>query len=121
MPLPAAVAESAAVADTLGVHNRVHVVTDAQYRAVITIKELSKVLGGCGQTPVEYCHELGACLCRTKAPYPSLYSACNRSKYVSHLLPITLPQVKHRTGIIMFAAFELFLAKRNVRKSIGHE
>ncbi len=33
--------------------------------------------------------------------HPSEYSACKRSKYVSHLLPITLPQVKHRTGMII--------------------
>ena len=32
--------------------------------------------------------------------HPSLYSACSRSRYVSHLLPITLPQVKQRTGMI---------------------
>ena len=44
-----------------------------------------------------------------KAPlksYPSEKSACNRLKYVSHLLPMTLPQVKQRTGIIMVASFD---------------
>lgn len=33
--------------------------------------------------------------------HPSLYSFCNKSKYVSHLFPITFPQVKHLTGIII--------------------
>ena len=32
----------------------------------------------------------------------SLYSLCKRPIYVSHLLPITLPQVKQRTGMIIF-------------------
>lgn len=32
---------------------------------------------------------------------PSVYSACNRPRYDSHLLPTTLPQVKHLTGIII--------------------
>jgi hypothetical protein len=34
--------------------------------------------------------------------YPSEKSACKRLRYVSHLLPITFPQVKQRTGIIIF-------------------
>jgi hypothetical protein len=42
-------------------------------------------------------------------PYPSEKSACNRLKYVSHLLPMTLPQVKQRTGIIMVASFDFCL------------
>ena len=33
--------------------------------------------------------------------HPSEKSACNRLKYVSHSFPITFPQVKHRTGIII--------------------
>jgi hypothetical protein len=36
--------------------------------------------------------------------HPSVYSACSRSRYVSHLLPITLPHVKQRTGMIIAAA-----------------
>ena len=33
--------------------------------------------------------------------YPSEKSACSKLRYVSHLLPITFPQVKHRTGMII--------------------
>jgi len=33
--------------------------------------------------------------------YPSVKSACNKLKYVSHLFPMTLPHVKQRTGIII--------------------
>lgn len=33
---------------------------------------------------------------------PSVYSACNNPRYESHLLPITLPHVKQRIGIIIF-------------------
>lgn len=33
--------------------------------------------------------------------HPSVYSACKRLRYGSHLLPITLPQVKHRIGMII--------------------
>lgn len=40
--------------------------------------------------------------------YPSVYSACNRPKYASHLLPMTLPQVKQRTGIIMIVIWLYF-------------
>ena len=32
---------------------------------------------------------------------PSVYSACRRPRYASHLFPITFPQVKQRIGIIM--------------------
>lgn len=42
--------------------------------------------------------------------YPSVYSACRRPKYASHLLPITFPHVKHLIGIIIF----VFLEKINV-------
>jgi hypothetical protein len=38
--------------------------------------------------------------------YPSEKSACKRLKYVSHLFPITFPQEKHRTGIIIVAIDE---------------
>ena len=34
--------------------------------------------------------------------HPSEKSACSRCRYVSHLFPITFPQVKHRTGMIIF-------------------
>lgn len=33
--------------------------------------------------------------------YPSVYSACKRPRYASHLFPTILPQVKHLTGIII--------------------
>lgn len=33
--------------------------------------------------------------------YPSVYSACKRPRYDSHLFPTILPQVKHLTGIII--------------------
>ena len=32
---------------------------------------------------------------------PSVYSACRRPRYASHLFPMTFPQVKQRIGIIM--------------------
>jgi hypothetical protein len=44
--------------------------------------------------------------------HPSEYSACNRSKYVSHLLPMTLPHVKQRTGTIIGQAARAVLACR---------
>lgn len=37
--------------------------------------------------------------------YPSVYSACSSPRYDSHLLPITLPQVKQRIGIIILTVF----------------
>lgn len=37
----------------------------------------------------------------SRVTYPSVYSACRRPKYDSHLLPMTLPQVKQRIGIII--------------------
>lgn len=40
---------------------------------------------------------------------PSLKSAWSRLKYVSHLLPITLPHVKHRTGMIMVPRCPAFI------------
>jgi hypothetical protein len=43
--------------------------------------------------------------------YPSEKSACKRLRYVSHLLPITFPQVKHRTGIIILT-FVVFVVSK---------
>ena len=37
-------------------------------------------------------------------PYPSVYSACSRDRYVSHLFPVTFPQVKQRIGMIILEA-----------------
>jgi hypothetical protein len=41
------------------------------------------------------------CLLCTCFAYPSEKSACRRLRYVSHLFAITLPHVKHRTGMII--------------------
>lgn len=38
---------------------------------------------------------------RRRSTYPSEKSACKRLRYVSHLFPITFPQEKHRTGMII--------------------
>ena len=44
--------------------------------------------------------------------HPSVYSACRRPRYDSHLLPITFPHVKHRIGIIMATSWILLSAFR---------
>jgi hypothetical protein len=43
--------------------------------------------------------------------YPSEKSACKRLRYVSHLLPIIFPQVKHRTGIIILPLVVFVVSK----------
>jgi len=45
------------------------------------------------------------------ATYPSEKSAWSRLKYVSHLFPITLPHVKHRTGMIIVCVCWLWLRR----------
>lgn len=39
----------------------------------------------------------------TNETHPSVYSACRRPRYASHLLPTILPHVKHLTGMIISA------------------
>jgi len=43
---------------------------------------------------------------RNQNSYPSVYSAWRSPRYASHLFPITFPQVKHRTGMIIAMAFD---------------
>lgn len=50
--------------------------------------------------------------------YPSVYSTCNNPRYASHLLPITFPQVKQRTGIIIFVyQFSIYDGEKNILKA----
>lgn len=50
--------------------------------------------------------------------YPSVYSTCNNPRYASHLLPITFPQVKQRTGIIIFVyQFSVYNGEKNILKA----
>lgn len=50
--------------------------------------------------------------------YPSVYSTCNNPRYASHLLPITFPQVKQRTGIIIFVyQFSIYNGEKNILKA----
>jgi hypothetical protein len=51
--------------------------------------------------------------------YPSEKSACKRLRYVSHLLPIIFPQVKHRTGIIILALVVLVVSKDHKKYDNG--
>lgn len=53
--------------------------------------------------------------------HPSVYSACRRPRYASHLLPTILPHVKHLTGMII-SALRLQRHKHRVRgcEATGH-
>ena len=50
--------------------------------------------------------------------YPSVYSACKRPRYASHLLPITLPHVKQRIGIIIIIIYILKYRKLNLLQNL---
>ena len=52
----------------------------------------------------KHSQQIGRPTCTMSAyTHPSVYSACSSPRQASHLLPMTLPHVKHRTGIIILA------------------